>query len=201
MLTLEFSASDLSLVFDQACVGIVLSVPFAMLITAIRGGASRMATRRRGRRLTGARQRAAERARCGPWTASGGASAPHAVAGYERWDQAATPPALGALDAVQLRRAASVVQLFSVAPPGGEKEAAYHALVRLAMAARGQSPTDAPITPGAFYRHLTERTRLPMPGWVAMTFDVRTCAELEWRDHNLEYGSSSSLLHPRSGRA
>ncbi|MBV9748093.1 MAG: hypothetical protein JO157_04695 [Acetobacteraceae bacterium] len=44
-------------------------------------------------------------------------------------------PARDSSYAAQLRRAAPVVRLFAVAAPGAEKEAAYHALVRLAAVA------------------------------------------------------------------
>ena len=107
--------------------------------------------------------------------------------GRDPWSQANAPqPARSALYTAQLRRAAPVVHLFATAPPGGEREAAYHALVRLvaaANAALGASPRGgAPITPGALYRDLTQGAHWRMPGAGAPAFDARTCAELDQRD-------------------
>ncbi len=107
--------------------------------------------------------------------------------GRNSWSQASAPqPARRALYAAQLRRAAPVVRLFATAPPGGEREAAYHALVRLVAAANaslGASPRGgAPITPGALYRDLTQGAHWRMPGAGALAFDARTCAELDRRD-------------------
>jgi len=88
-----------------------------------------------------------------------------------------------------LRRAAPVAQLFAAAPPGGEREAAYHALARLAAAANadlGTSLRGAFITPGALYRDLTQGARR-LPGAdardaAAPAFDEQVCAELDRRD-------------------
>jgi len=101
-------------------------------------------------------------------------------------------PAQDSFYAAQLRRAAPVVHLFAAAAPGGEKEAAYHALVRLAAAANASLGTlpqgAAPITPGTLYRDLAQQgaQRWQMPGGSAgaLAFDTRVCAELDRRDAN-----------------
>ena len=98
-------------------------------------------------------------------------------------------PARDSFYAAQLRRAAPVARLFASAPPGGEKEAAYHALVRLAAAADAAlGASAAPLTPGMLYRDLApqqaaQRWRMPGgSGAGTLAFDARVCAELDRRD-------------------
>jgi hypothetical protein len=74
--------------------------------------------------------------------------------------------------------------LFAAAPPGGEREAAYQALVRLAAAADadtalGTSLPGPPACPGTLYRALV-RGGAGVVG--APAFDARVCAELDRRD-------------------
>jgi hypothetical protein len=164
MLALGVDASDLAMLLCAIFAGMVLSVPFGLAIAAAQAGPG-------GGRAPWRRRRS--RRRCP-------ASAPHQTA--ERrcwdWDAVALPGAVpqrrhGALHTAQLRRAVAIVRLFAAAPPGGEREAAYQALVRLA----GTTDTAlAASSPGALYRALVQdRTG-------ALAFDARVCAELDRRD-------------------
>jgi hypothetical protein len=160
MLALGVVASDLSLLFCETFVELAWCVPFGAFIALVR--------------------------RDGGGTPRAGARS----SDRKHWSQAGGAPQLAqeALYAAQLRRAAPVVHLFAVAPSGGEREAAYHALIRLAAAANaslGMSPRGgAPlITPGALYRDLTQGTRRwPTPDGDAQAFDAQVCAELDRRD-------------------
>lgn len=179
MTSFGVSASDVALVLCQGFVGLALSVPFAALVAVARGGASGAArlrghARRRSRRP--AETRHVEREKEGRGGRGGGG---------ER--RSAPRPGPDAPYAVHLRRAVRVVRLFATAPPGGEREAAYHALVRIAAAARGPSPAGGPLTPGALYRDLTRGAPWRVTGADAPAFDARTCAELDRRDAAREH--------------
>ena len=174
MLALGVSASDLAVLLCQALAGVVLSVPLGLVLAAAQAGTGGGAAP-----WPWARRQARARSRRGH-----PAGAPHRAAERQRRDRGATaaPQRGDALDAAQLRRVASVVRLFAAAPPGGEREAAYQALVRLAAVADtvpGILPAGAPARPGALYRALA-RGGAGVVG--APAFDARVCAELDWRD-------------------
>ena len=179
MLALGVSASDLSVLLCQALAGVVLSVPLGLVLVAAQagtgGGTAPWPWSRR-------------RTLCAAWGLRvPRASARRGAAAGQRQSQGATAaPQRGrdALYVAQLRRAAPVVRLFAAAPPGGEREAAYQALVRLAVAADADTALEAslpgpPACPGTLYRALVRGG----PGIVgALAFDARVCAELDRRD-------------------
>ena len=175
MLALGVSASDLSVLLCQALAGVVLSVPLGLVLVATQAGVGGGTAPWRW-----ARRRARVRSRHGH-----PASAPHRAAERQGPDQGTTAsPQRGrdALYVAQLRRAAPVVRLFAAAPPGGEREAAYQALVRLAVAADmalGTSLPGRPARPGLLYRALVQGGS-DVAG--APAFDARVCAELDRRD-------------------
>lgn len=187
MLGLGVSAADLSVVLGQAFVGgMLLSLPFAAFVAAGLGGTSGTA---RGRRRARVRARGRDGVGADPRTAHAGGRGPEprAEAGHERRGRVFERPGSDAFYASQLRRAAPIVRLFAAASPGGEKEAAYQALVRLAAAintARGAGFAGAPVTPSILYRDLTRGAAGTVPGGSAPTvaFDARVRAELEGRE-------------------
>ena len=167
MPALGVDASDLAMLLCVVFAGMVLSVPFGLAIAAAQagpGGGKAPWRRRRSRR------------RCP-------ASIPHQAAERRCWDRdaVALPGAVpqrghSALHTAQLRRAVAIVRLFAAAPPGGEREAAYQALVGLA----GRTDTTlVASSPGALYRALVQ-DRAGAVGVLA--FDARVCAELDRRD-------------------
>jgi hypothetical protein len=167
MPALGVDASDLAMLLCAIFAGMILSVPFGLAIAAAQAGPG-------GGRAPWRRRRS--RRRCP-------ASIPHQAAErrYWDWNAVALPGAVpqhrhGALHTAQLRRAVAIVRLFAAAPPGGEREAAYQALVRLA------GTTDTTLvasSPGALYRALVQ----DRSGTVdVLAFDARVCAELDRRD-------------------
>jgi hypothetical protein len=164
MPALGVDASDLAMLLCAVFAGVVLSVPFGLAIAAAQAGPG-------GGRAPWRRRRSCRRCP---------ASVPHQAA--ERrcwdWDAVALPGAVpqrghSALHTAQLRRAVAIVRLFAAAPPGGEREAAYQALVRLA------GTTLVASSPGALYRALVQ----DRSGAVSvLAFDAQVCAELDRRD-------------------
>jgi hypothetical protein len=172
MLVFGVVASDLSLFLYRAAMELAFS-PLDTLLAFAHGGSGAPETRAgppRGR----------------AWARSWRAAPDRTAASSTSWGQAAAPrPTRDDFYAAQLRRAAPVVRLFAAASPGGEKEAAYHALVRLAAAADadlGPWPGGTHITPGTLYRDLTRGAQWRMPGVGGSAFDAVVCAELDRRD-------------------
>lgn len=172
MPALGVDASDLAVLLCAALAGLALSLPLGLVIVAAqaspnRGTAPWPWTRPRHRHRAGA---------------------PHQAAGRRRRDRdAIAPPGVmpqrgrdafhaAQLHTGQLRRAAAIVRLFAAAPSGGEREAAYQALVRLADVADMDLVASSP---GALYRTLVQAGSGAAG---ALAFDARVCAELDRRD-------------------
>ena len=173
MLASEVNASDLAFLCCSLAAGTLLSMPLAFVTAVARGAPPR------AKWAGGGRQGAfPSRGEAGQEGRSGRPSptAPSAV-GPERASDASY--------AAQLRRTAPIVSLFSAAQPGGEKEAAYHALARIAAkvnAARRRVLDGQLVTPGLLYRDLTDAGRRSLEIMGAPAFDARIYAELRWRD-------------------
>ena len=190
MLGLGVDASDLNLILYQGLAGLGLSLPFGALIAMVHVGAPGRPGRprpRHGHGTTTSQDRGKwdrDKRERGERDRRGAGPMIQGCAQHGQADAAAR--ARDAFYAAQLRRAAQVVRLFAAAPPGGEREAAYQALVRLAAAinaALGGHPCGGvPVTPGALYRDLTQAARWRTREASAPAFDAQTGAELDRRD-------------------